>query len=139
MTDHRDATPGADPAADRLARAAGARLRASADSLDAATRARLGRARREAVAALPARPGSVRWLLPAATAAVAVLAAVLVFRPDPGHVPPAPGVEAVADLELLVPGEAAGDLEMLEDLEFFAWLDEGRSPEELRAELDGVG
>jgi hypothetical protein len=139
MTDHANDPPGNDPAAERLARDAGARLRASADNLDAATRARLNRARQQAVAAIPARPGPGRWLLPAAAVAVAGLVAVLVFRPDPGVGPTAPGTAAVADLELLLPGDAAADLEMLEDLEFYAWLDEGRSPEELRAELDGVG
>jgi hypothetical protein len=140
MTDPRHEPTGSDPAADRLAREAGARLRASADTLDAATRARLGRARRQAVAALPGRQGPGRWLVPATMVAAAALVAVLVFRPEPVGMAPAPGVEAVADLELLASGEmVAGDLEMLEDLEFFAWLDEGRSPEELRAELDGVG
>jgi hypothetical protein len=77
----------------------------------------------------------------AATAAVAALAVTLLL----GRLPPAGGdltgplPESVADLEILLPGAAPADLEMMEDLEFYAWLDAGRSPEELRAELDGVG
>jgi hypothetical protein len=143
MNDKRDARDPADEAAERLAREAGARLRASADGLDAATRSRLNQARQRALDELRPRRRAAPWLWPAAaTAAVATLAVSLLL---PGRLPPAvddlatPGPAVVADLEILLPGEAPADLEMMEDLEFYAWLDEGRSPEELRAELDGVG
>jgi hypothetical protein len=142
MTDERDARDSADEAAERLAREAGARLRASADGLDAATRSRLNRARQRALDELRPRRRVSPWLWPAAaTAAVAALAVTVML----GRLPPAgsdlaaPLPEAVADLEILLPGEAPADLEMMEDLEFYAWLDEASSPEELRAELDGVG
>jgi hypothetical protein len=142
MTDERDLRESTDAAAGRLAREAGARLRASADGLDAATRSRLNQARQRALDELRPRRRAAPWLWPAAaTAAVAALAVTLLL----GRLPPAGGdlagplPESVADLEILLPGDAPADLEMMEDLEFYAWLDEASSPEELRAELDGVG
>jgi hypothetical protein len=85
------------------------------------------------------RPGRA-WLLPAlSTAAVGALAVGLWLNrgPDPG-VPagPAPAVESAVDLDLLL---AADSLEMLEDLEFYAWLDADLSASELRAELESAG
>ena len=45
-------------------------------------------------------------------------------------------MESAADLDLLL---ATDSLEMLEDLEFYAWLDADRSAAELRAELEAAG
>jgi hypothetical protein len=138
MTDERDRRDPTDAAAGRLAREAGARLRASADALDAATRSRLNQARQRALDELRPRRRVAPWLWPAA--AMAVVAVVVTLLPGPpGSDLAGPWTVAVADLEILLPGAAPADLEMIEDLEFYAWLDAGRSPEELWAELDGVG
>lgn len=138
-----DRDPG-DPAAARFARAAGELLRDSADHLDAATRSRLNRARQRALDALPPpRTAAVpRWVPVAAAAAVAGLAVVLI-RPGADQ-PPAASVvaesaAAPADLELLLAAGSGDELEMVAELEFYAWLDADRSPAELQAELDGVG
>jgi hypothetical protein len=100
----------------------------SVDGLDGATLSRLNRARQAAVAA--ARPGSVfsgrQWLrwMPATGVAAAVL--LLVAQQGPGD------VDVIAapssDLEIMLGEES---IEMLEDLEFYSWLD--------AAELEGDG
>lgn len=108
---------------DEFARRAGALLRHSADDLDAATAARLNRARQAALAGHPARRRAGAWLVPSlATAALATLVVGLWLGRNPADPVPAvsPPVESPAELELLLAGE---DLEMLEDLEFYAWLD----------------
>ena len=105
-------------------RAAGL-LRDSAAALDGRTRSQLNRARHAALNELPAtrRPGSVRygWAL-AGVAAVAVLSGVLLSN-RPAVQAPAPLADipaAAVDLDLLMAEE---ELEMLEDLEFFAGLE----------------
>jgi len=105
-----------------------ARVRLALDgealSLDAATLARLRAARRSALARAGRRrtwrvwpTRSSEWLLPASgfasIAVVALTIAVTVGRPG---VAPRAGVE---DVELL--GSKA-DLELLDDLDFYAWL-----------------
>jgi hypothetical protein len=108
-------------------RRSAALLRESAANLDGRTRSRLNRARQAALDELPAarRPGvsGYRWAA-AGVAAVAVLAAVLLSnRPGEPLQSPVPLAEvsaAAVDLDLLMAEE---ELEMLEDLEFFAWLE----------------
>jgi hypothetical protein len=142
MTDHDDRFRDAEEA--RLARRAGELLRESADTLDGATRARLNRARQRALAAAPAGRGAARryWVPATAAAAVAGLAVVLVRAPGPepaaGPAPPAVAAAPPADLELLL-ASSTDDLEMLEDLAFYAWADADATPAELEADLDGVG
>ncbi len=110
-----------------FAQAAGKRLRAGADELDAATRSRLNQARQAALASMPAasagrRPfGAPGWLAAATLGVVAFGVWQVVESPDtlPPAGPALPGVAAAPDLELLLGEE---DLEMLEDLEFFAWM-----------------
>jgi hypothetical protein len=99
---------------------------ASVDSLDAETRARLSRARFEAVeAASRARSSSWRIWVPAAAVAATVIVAVAIWRtPERGESPVA--VAASADtafdaVEMLADGEA---LDLIEnDLAFYEWLD----------------
>jgi len=88
------------------------------EKLDAATLSRLNRARHAALAEMqqPSRQWS-RWL-PATGVAAAALVAVMVMQNPAGFDEPLPA--AVADLEILL-GEDS--LEMLEDLEFYSWLD----------------
>jgi hypothetical protein len=99
---------------------------ASVDGLDAETLARLGRARKLAVAELEPRrrPAWAGWL-PVAAAASAALVAVVVWRaPQDSPAPVAvAGSSAVAEaLDVLAAGD---DLELLaEDPEFYAWLDQ---------------
>ena len=88
------------------------------EQLDGATLSRLNRARHAALAEMrqPTRQWS-RWV-PATGVAAAALVAVIVMQNPAGFDEPLPA--AVADLEILL-GEDS--LEMLEDLEFYSWLD----------------
>ena len=115
--DDRLATPGE---AEFAARAA-ARLRDSADTLDAQTRSKLNRARQAALEQMTSRPAWQRshWLTGAVTAAVAVVALVMWSPIDDVAPPPDPLALDAPDLELLMTDES---LDMLEDLEFYTWL-----------------
>jgi hypothetical protein len=109
---------------DDWARRAKERFDESVERLDAATLSRLKRARREALeAASSRRDRALRPWLPA-TGVVAALAlvALLVRGPEPA-LPPVPE-PAEGDVLLLL-GE--DHLEMLEDFEFYYWIDELRA------------
>lgn len=102
----------------QLAGRLGQQLRDSEDELDELTRARLGAARRRALEAAGTRSlwHRIGWSAGGfATAAVAVLAIVLWN----GGETPAP-VLFGDDWELL----AEGDLQLIEELEFYDWLPE---------------
>lgn len=91
----------------------------SVERLDAATLSRLNRQRHRALAGLDA-PASARWQrwLPATGVAAAVAMALLVWQQEgPQTLPP---TEAATDLDILLAEE---ELEMLEELEFYAWLE----------------
>lgn len=93
--------------------------------LDAATASRLNRARQQALDVGLRQRHKRGWWLPfaLATAVAVVLALGLTLR-LPDSAPQAPALAAPAaadDLELLAGGE---DLEMIEDLEFYAWLEQ---------------
>jgi len=106
--------------------------RDSIDNIDAATRSRLTQARHSALQAMPKRRATtLRWL-PAGAAAAAAMVAWLIIGQAPNGVPEP---ETVAELDILM-GE--DELEMLEELEFYAWIDE---LDELQDGLleDGVG
>jgi hypothetical protein len=105
-----------------------ARLRAQLDDdardLDAATASRLNRARQSALDNGLARPRTRIGFLPYALAAsiAAVLTLTVVLR-VPEQAEPMPVVAAPVgtdDLDLLAGSE---ELEMIEDLEFYAWLE----------------
>ena len=91
----------------------------SVDALDAATLSKLNRSRHEALAELQ-RPRQ-KWSAwaPATGAAAAVLVTVLLLQ-SPQVVNDLNGPSAVTDMEILL-GEDS--IEMLEDLEFYSWLD----------------
>lgn len=108
---------------------AGRMLRQSAEELDAATLSRLNQARQKAVAELQ-RPATSPWIARWATLGAGAAAAMLVIvlwtgrapfnRLDsPAVVPLAEMADAATDFELLLEED---DLEMIADLEFFAWL-----------------
>ena len=115
-----------DDSADFEARAA-ALLQASARALDGQTRSRLNQARQAALDELPSsRARTWRGGFAIASVAAVAILAVGVWRNLPQTGLPvdvlAPGMASVpagSDLELLLAEE---NLDMLEDLEFFAWL-----------------
>ncbi|HWS27105.1 MAG TPA: hypothetical protein VN259_11115 [Xanthomonadales bacterium] len=93
--------------------------------LDAATASRLNRARQTALDVGLRQRRSRGWWLPfaLATATALVLALTVTLRSaDPLLQAPTLAAPAAADdFELLAGGE---DLEMIEDLEFYAWLEQ---------------
>ena len=90
----------------------------SVDSLDAATLSKLNQGRHRALEELTAGPSPLwRWA-PAAGVTAAVLVAVLVTLPGEQVIETMPA--SVADMEILL-GEDS--IEMLEDLEFYAFID----------------
>lgn len=91
----------------------------SVDGLDAATLSKLNRGRHEALAQLPhpQRQWS-RWM-PATGAVAAILVAVAVLQ-SPSSIDDVTAVTTVTDMEILL-GEDS--IEMLEDLEFYSWID----------------
>jgi hypothetical protein len=91
----------------------------SVDALDAATLSRLNRGRHAALAELqrPRHQWS-RWV-PATGAVAAILVAVVVLQ-SPTAIDDIAAVNSVTDMEILL-GEDS--IEMLEDLEFYSWLD----------------
>lgn len=100
----------------------------SVSSLDPQTRSKLTQARYRALEELegsaPAAPAGwrPRWI-PAGVLAAGVLVVVMLWQGQPAVSPetPAFGVAALSDLEIIL---GDGDLGMLQELEFYAWLDE---------------
>lgn len=129
-----------DPADRRFSDDAGRLLRQSAASLDEATRTRLARARQAALDEFAHLQGRSRrpfsgWQPALGVAAAALLAVGLwldrgeeVAHPAASRIPPAAAAQAgrvageSGDLDLLLAGE---QIEMLEDLEFFDWVEAG--------------
>ena len=112
---------------DAFAENAKARFDESVARIDGATQSRLTQARHKALAELAApRPAWVQWA-PAAGVATAAVVAVVVWSGGPG-IDELAAPDAVADMEILLTEDS---LEMLEDLEFYSWidLDEEQSPE----------
>lgn len=94
----------------------------SVERLDAATLSKLNQGRQAALAELvkasPVRQWS-RWM-PATGMAAAALVAIVVLR-GPATVEPPDGSNAtVTDFEILMGDDA---LDMLEELEFYSWID----------------
>jgi hypothetical protein len=129
---------------------AGRMLRDGAQALDASTRSRLNRTRQKALLELRERSRMRLWIadqwVPAFGAAmVALLVAGLWFGvglqtgretnsrqttvapTDPGE---------LLDLDMLLADES---LEMIEELEFYLWMDAELTPEQLEAELESTG
>lgn len=109
---------------ERRARAA---FEDSTDRLDAATRSRLTQARYAALQATRAKPRWLGWTwgLPAGLAAM--LAVTLLFN---GRGSDVPAPTTLDDLQIV----ASENLDMLENVEFYAWLDDQDS-----ASADGAG
>jgi len=103
-------------------------LREQTEGLDAHTRSRLNRARQAALAAASgeSRSGS-RWLLPVGSAAALALVAVSSVQVMRSHreAQVVPNVAMTTtntadDVEILASNE---ELDMLQNVEFYAWLD----------------
>lgn len=115
---------------------------AGVEGLDAATRARLARARNRALVEVERRSFIPAWVLEharaaAAVAIVAVIAGWLLVRVESSSQPGLQTMTEVTDLELLLEPD---ELEMFEDLEFYAWLDEQSEAQAPAADPDdGAG
>jgi hypothetical protein len=104
---------------DKFVKEAKALFDESVDRLDAATLSTLNRSRHRALE--ERTTGTVDWLrwAPVTGVAVAALVAVLVLQPDPAGVDSMPA--SVTEMEILLGEES---IEMLEDLEFYALIDQ---------------
>jgi ferric-dicitrate binding protein FerR (iron transport regulator) len=91
----------------------------SVESLDAETRSKLNRSRQAALAEI--RSGSRRWVQwgPAGGVAVAAVAALVVWTGGL-QVDVLDSPEVASDMEILLTEDS---LEMLEDLEFYSWME----------------
>jgi negative regulator of sigma E activity len=88
------------------------------EHLDARVRSRLRQARHAALAQVQPRPAFwVRQWVPAAGLAAAAVLAVLVWPQAPSV---QPQDEALSDLEIVLAEE---NLDLLEDLDFYEWVD----------------
>lgn len=115
-----------DSAADKaFARQAKKHFDESVANLDAATRSKLNRGRQAALAELAG--GGLRWTqwAPLAGVAAAAVVAVIVWTGNPAveELAPAPN----GDIEILLTEES---FEMLEDLEFYSWIELDEESEE---------
>jgi len=107
---------------DEFIEKAGRLLRRQSEELDAGIRARLTRARHRALEQTGHRRMAVPIWVPAGlSAVVAALALALWLGAWPGGAGGDPNHMA-EDMDLLLSEES---LELLEELEFYAWLDEG--------------
>jgi len=106
---------------EELARQAKELFDDSVERLDAATLSRLNRSRHEALAELERTKPVGQWArwMPATGVAAAAVIAVVVWQ-GVATEGPLPATNTVTDFEILL-GEDS--LEMLEDLEFYSWID----------------
>ena len=119
---------------DDFAAQAKRRFDESVERIDGATQSRLTRARHAALArAASARPGWHQWA-PAAGVAAAAVVAVVVWTGNPTI--DGTGSPEVADIEILLTEDS---LEMLEDLEFYSWIDLEDASESLPEPENNVG
>lgn len=106
---------------EEFAQRAKQQFESSVASLDAATLSQLNQRRQRALAEIGSSAPAThwfRWLPATGVAAAAVIAVVMLQGPGVSELP---AFETAApELEILISDE---DLEMLEDLEFYSWLD----------------
>ena len=105
---------------------------------DAATQSRLNRARQRAMAELnTGRRWSGTWLPAGAAAALAVaVVTIMLGRMPDGGSDLESTVATDTDLQMLL---TTDDLELIEELEFYAWLDEQPELKDQTNEDNGVG
>lgn len=119
MSDEKDIVNSGDE--DLLTSKAKTLFEESVQNLDAATRSRLTQSRHQALAEIAAASTGGSWnqWLPVAGVAAATVIAVVLWRGEPQMdelIPPA----AASDFEILLDQE---EFEMLQDLEFYSWID----------------
>lgn len=153
MNDLNEKPASLSPADADFAARASTLLRQRAEEIDGDTASRLNRARQRALGRLGPRRArrQIWWLVPAASAAgvlILALALRLSLDPGPGEAPVAvvpplatpdatiPTAAEPADMDLLL---ADDNLEMIEDLEFYTWMEPGRTDDELPAEPEAAG
>lgn len=98
-------------------------LDSTVNAMDAHTASRLNRARQQALDQGLAQAGQLRWLRPMlalASCAAVILALGLTLR-TPEVTAPVTNIQDADDFELLAGSE---ELEMIENLEFYAWLEQ---------------
>lgn len=112
----------------RLEERAGRLYRQQVDALEPDVRRRLADARRQALASARKSPGprlALPVLVPAGAAAAVVAGLVIVLGrqpgPEGGDIPLATAAPAAEDMEILLGNE---DLDLLDDLDFYLWLDD---------------
>jgi hypothetical protein len=107
----------------------------SVEGLDGQTRSRLNRGRQAALEELETgRPAWVQWAPAAGVAAAAVVAVVLWTGNQP--VDQLTPEASVADFEILLTEDS---FEMLEDLEFYSWIDLNEDADESLEPEENVG
>jgi len=107
----------------------------SVEALDGQTRSRLNRGRQAALEELTSgTPVWVQWA-PAAGVAAAAIVAVVLWTGNPPVDELTPGA-SVADFEILL---AEDSFEMLEDLEFYSWIELDEDADEIMEPEDIVG
>jgi len=104
---------------DVFATRAKVRFDESVDGLDGDTRSRLNRGRQKALAEVTT--GGLRWMqwAPAGGLAAAAVVAVVIFTGNPQFAELA-APEVATDMEILLTEDS---LEMIENLEFYSWID----------------
>lgn len=93
---------------------------ASVDGLDGQTRSRLNQGRQAALAVAKTSPR--RWMqwAPAGGLTVAAVAALIIWTGNSQIIPLPEDYEVATDMEILLTEDS---LEMIEDLEFYSWID----------------
>jgi hypothetical protein len=96
---------------------------ASVANLDGPTRSRLNRARQQAVAIAEKRPHKwMRALVPATGLATAALLAVMLQLSPASKVQRNPEAVALEDLDIV---SDADSLDLMQDIDFYAWMPQG--------------
>lgn len=106
---------------DRFVQKAQTLFRGSVESLDGRTQSRLNRGRQAALAEIgsgAARYGRWTQWVPATGVAAAAVVAVVLWNGSPAVDPMVPAT--VSDFEILLDGDS---FDMLQDLEFYSWID----------------
>ena len=130
MNERNDVT-----AEDTFSEKAKAAFDESVDNLDGETRSRLNRGRQAALAEIDTKRSAwIQWA-PAGGVAAAALLAVVLWTGNPA-VDELASPAMAADIEILLTEDS---LEMLEDLEFYSWIELSDETDEAMEPANNVG